>query len=151
LFSGLAADLDIRGTQPSSDVSVRTQRWMKMRRACEAARRRMVTKADQEDILLDHWSALQTHLQGVDRATLAIAPKRCRHRAALLSLSIESRQNSTLRSAGKIESHQVNFRVDMSASFRVLDLGEDAAGESHVGEFEVASCAVLKVGSMLRD
>jgi hypothetical protein len=31
------------------------------------------------------WSALQTHLQGVDRATLAIMPEECRHRAALLS------------------------------------------------------------------
>src|SRR2546425_13378378 len=30
-------------------------------------------------------SALQTHLQGVDRATLAIVPEKCRHRAALLS------------------------------------------------------------------
>jgi hypothetical protein len=49
------------------------------------ARRCMVTKADQEDVLLDLWSALQTHLQGVDRATLAIMLKDCRHRAALLS------------------------------------------------------------------
>src|SRR5882724_1788192 len=31
------------------------------------------------------WSALQTHLQGVDRATLAIMPEKSRHRAALLS------------------------------------------------------------------
>jgi hypothetical protein len=31
------------------------------------------------------WSALQTHLQGVDRATLAIVPEKYRHRAALLS------------------------------------------------------------------
>src|SRR5258708_2872052 len=31
------------------------------------------------------WSALQTHLQGVDRATLAIMPEKRRHRAALLS------------------------------------------------------------------
>src|SRR5882757_1554468 len=33
----------------------------------------------------DPWSALQTHLQGVDWATLAIMPEKCRHRAALLS------------------------------------------------------------------
>jgi hypothetical protein len=31
------------------------------------------------------WSALQTHLQGVDRTTLAIVPEKRRHRAALLS------------------------------------------------------------------
>jgi hypothetical protein len=31
------------------------------------------------------WSALQTHLQGVDRATLATMPEKRRHRAALLS------------------------------------------------------------------
>ena len=30
-------------------------------------------------------SALQTHLQGVNWATLAIMPEECRHRAALLS------------------------------------------------------------------
>src|ERR1700682_4686614 len=37
------------------------------------------------------WSALQTHLQGVDRATLAIMPEKCRHRAGLLSrLSVRS-------------------------------------------------------------
>jgi hypothetical protein len=35
------------------------------------------------------WSALQTHLQGVDRATLAIVPEKYRHRAALLSRSSE--------------------------------------------------------------
>jgi hypothetical protein len=31
------------------------------------------------------WSALQTHLQGVDRATLATMAEKRRHRAALLS------------------------------------------------------------------
>jgi hypothetical protein len=33
------------------------------------------------------WSALQTHLQGVYWATLAIMPEKIRHRAALLSCS----------------------------------------------------------------
>jgi hypothetical protein len=37
------------------------------------------------------WSALQTHLQGVDRATLAIMPEKCRHRAALLSRLSEAK------------------------------------------------------------
>src|SRR5216684_1175422 len=41
--------------------------------------------ADQEKFCKSLWSALQTHLQGVDRATLAIVPEKCRHRAALLS------------------------------------------------------------------
>jgi hypothetical protein len=31
------------------------------------------------------WSALQTHLQGVDRAMLAILPEKIQHRTALLS------------------------------------------------------------------
>jgi hypothetical protein len=35
----------------------------------------------------DLWSALQTHLQGVHGATLAIMPENIRHRAALLSRS----------------------------------------------------------------
>jgi len=33
------------------------------------------------------WSALQTHLQGVNWATLAIVSEEIRHRAALLSCS----------------------------------------------------------------
>jgi hypothetical protein len=33
----------------------------------------------------DPWSAPQTHLQGMNWATLAIMPEECRHRAALLS------------------------------------------------------------------
>jgi hypothetical protein len=38
-------------------------------------RRRIATGADQEEILRKSlWSALQTHLQGVDGATLAIVP-----------------------------------------------------------------------------
>jgi hypothetical protein len=32
-------------------------------------------------------SALQTHLQGVDGATLAVVPEKCHHNAALLSQS----------------------------------------------------------------
>jgi hypothetical protein len=36
------------------------------------------------------WSALQTHLQGVDRGTLAVMPEECRHRAALLSRSSDA-------------------------------------------------------------
>ena len=33
-------------------------------------------RADQEEVLLNLWSALQTHLQGVDRATLAKMPEK---------------------------------------------------------------------------
>jgi hypothetical protein len=42
-------------------------------------------RADQEEVLRIPWSALQTHLQGVDWAVLAVMPEECRHRAALLS------------------------------------------------------------------
>jgi hypothetical protein len=43
-------------------------------------------RADQEEVLEGiPWSALQTHLQGVDWAVLAVMPEECRHRAALLS------------------------------------------------------------------
>jgi hypothetical protein len=49
-------------------------------------RRRIAAGADQEEIFRKSlWSALQTHLQGVDGATLAIVPEKCRHCAALLS------------------------------------------------------------------
>jgi hypothetical protein len=45
-------------------------------------------RADQEQVLTKGlWSALQTHLQGVHGATLAIMPEEIRHRAALLSRS----------------------------------------------------------------
>ena len=37
------------------------------------------------------WSALQTHLQGVHGATLAIMPENIRHRAALLSRSSDAK------------------------------------------------------------
>jgi hypothetical protein len=44
-------------------------------------------RADQEQLLdvKGLWSALQTHLQGVNRAALATMPERFRHCAALLS------------------------------------------------------------------
>ena len=48
-------------------------------------------RADQEKFGKRLWSALQTHLQGVDRATLAIMPEKCRHRAALLSRLSEAK------------------------------------------------------------
>jgi hypothetical protein len=41
-------------------------------------------RADQEEVCRDPASALQTHLQGVDWAVLAVMPEE-RHRAALLS------------------------------------------------------------------
>jgi hypothetical protein len=43
-------------------------------------------RADQEEVLEGiPWSALQTHLQGVNWAVLAVMPEECRHRAAPLS------------------------------------------------------------------
>jgi hypothetical protein len=49
-------------------------------------------RADQEGVSVRNlWSALQTHLQGVDRAMLAIMPEKCRHRMALLSLLSEAK------------------------------------------------------------
>jgi hypothetical protein len=73
--------------QPSSDVSVKARRWMRMQaRSLEHAQRCIATKGRPgRSSVKSLWSALQTHLQGVDRATLAIVPKKCRHRAALLS------------------------------------------------------------------
>src|SRR3954454_20249342 len=45
-------------------------------------------------VMVVPWSGLQTHLQGVDGATLAIVPENCRHRAALLSRSGYRAKNS---------------------------------------------------------
>jgi hypothetical protein len=42
-------------------------------------------RADQKTVFNGPWSALQTHLQGVDGATLAMVPEKCVHCAALLS------------------------------------------------------------------
>jgi hypothetical protein len=68
--------------QPSSDVSVSARRWMKNAGASARTRNAASSRrADQEEVLQEVWSALQTRLQGVDRATLAIMPEKC-HRAA---------------------------------------------------------------------
>jgi hypothetical protein len=49
-------------------------------------------RADQEQVFVGSlWSALQTHLQGVDGATLAIMPEDCHHRVALLSRLSEAK------------------------------------------------------------
>jgi hypothetical protein len=72
--------------QPSSDVSVEARRWMRMQaRALERATPHSHEGQTRKKFCNSLWSALQTHLQGVDRATLAIVPEKCRHRAALLS------------------------------------------------------------------
>jgi len=58
-------------------------------------------RADQEQVFVGSlWSALQTHLQGVDRAKLAIVPEKSRHRAALLS-RLSAAKNSALRKGGQ--------------------------------------------------
>jgi hypothetical protein len=56
------------------------------RKSCDVA---LLTKADQKKKFERKlWSALQTHLQGVNRATLAIVPEKTNgHCAALLSRS----------------------------------------------------------------
>jgi hypothetical protein len=70
--------------QPSSDVRVGARRATQRRRERSGVRRRIAAGADQEEIFRKSlWSALQTHLQGIDGATLAIVPEKCRHRAAL--------------------------------------------------------------------
>jgi hypothetical protein len=57
-------------------------------RALERVNAAWPRRADQEPVLVKGlWSALQTHLQGVNWATLAIMPEKIRHRAALLSCS----------------------------------------------------------------
>jgi hypothetical protein len=43
--------------------------------------RRRGTGADQRNVEKAFWSALQTHLQGVDRATLAVMPEMIRNHA----------------------------------------------------------------------
>src|SRR5438445_11738661 len=67
------------------------------RREREIARRRIATEGRPgRDSRNSLWSALQTHLQGVDGATLAMVPeKTCRHCAALLSRLMQN--NSALK------------------------------------------------------
>jgi hypothetical protein len=72
--------------QPSSDVRAGTRRATQMQARTIRRSRRIAAGADQEESFRKSlWSALQTHLQGVDGATLAIVPEECRHCAALLS------------------------------------------------------------------
>jgi hypothetical protein len=76
--------------QPSSDVRVEARRATEIagtnRSVFDAA---LPRRADQEEILKRGlWSALQTHLQGVDGATPAMVLEKCRHCVALLSRSV---------------------------------------------------------------
>jgi hypothetical protein len=81
--------------QPSSDVSAKARRWMRMQpRALERATLHGHKGRPGRSSVKSLWSALQTHLQGVDRATLAIVPEKCRHRAALLSRLSEVKNNA---------------------------------------------------------
>jgi hypothetical protein len=81
--------------QPSSDVRVGARRATQMR---ARTIRRSTPHCDGgrpgRDVRKGLWSALQTHLQGVDGATLAIVPENCRHCAALLSRSGYRAKNS---------------------------------------------------------
>jgi hypothetical protein len=71
-------------SQQRTSVSKRGD-GLKMRARTQIARRTATKGRPERRFEKKVWSALQTHLQGVDRATLAIMPENCRHRAALLS------------------------------------------------------------------
>ena len=72
--------------QPSSDVRVRARRATQMQaRTIRRSTPHCRGGRPGRDLRKSLWSALQTHLQGVDRATLAIMPEKYRHCAALLS------------------------------------------------------------------
>src|SRR5581483_4514148 len=68
-------------------------------------------RADQERFSVKgRWSALQTHLQGVHGATLAIMPEEIRHHAALLSRSSRAKV-TCLEKEGKPKSLPVQIRT----------------------------------------
>jgi hypothetical protein len=70
--------------QPSSDVRAGARRATEMRaRTIRRSTPHCHGGRPGRDVRKSLWSALQTHLQGVDRATLAIVPEKRRHRAAL--------------------------------------------------------------------
>src|SRR6478752_5857147 len=74
----------VRGMQPSTDVGMGGRRAAQ--RQARTVRRSMPHcdgGRPGRDLRKSLWSALQTHLQGVDGAMLAIVPEKCRHRAAL--------------------------------------------------------------------
>ena len=72
--------------QPSSDVRAGARRATQMQaRTIRRSTPHCRGGRPGRDLRKSLWSALQTHLQGVDGATLAIVPEKCRHRAALLS------------------------------------------------------------------
>ena len=63
------------------------------------------------------WSALQTHLQGLNWATLAIVPEKIRHRAALLSCS-RGVNVTRLAEEGKPERRPAESEVALVAALR---------------------------------
>jgi hypothetical protein len=72
--------------QPSTDVRAGARRVTQMQaRTIRRSTPHCRGGRPGRDLRKSLWSALQTHLQGVDGATLAIVPEKCRHRAALLS------------------------------------------------------------------
>ena len=74
--------------QPSSDVRVGARRATQMQaRTIRRSTPHCHGGRPGRDVRKSLWSALQTHLQGVDGATLAIVPENCRHRVALLCRS----------------------------------------------------------------
>jgi hypothetical protein len=76
---------DAAGTQPATDVGVKARRWIKMRARTQKGATHGHEGQTRRRFGKNVWSALQTHLQGVHGATLAIMPEEIRHRAALLS------------------------------------------------------------------
>ena len=72
--------------QPSTDVRAGARRATQMQaRTIRRSTPHCRGGRPGRDLRKSLWSALQTHLQGVDGATLAIVPEKCRHCAALLS------------------------------------------------------------------
>ena len=72
--------------QPSTDVRAGARRVTQMQaRTIRRSTPHCRGGRPGRDLRKSLWSALQTHLQGVDGATLAIVPEKCRHCAALLS------------------------------------------------------------------
>src|SRR5690349_24292826 len=69
---------DVRGMQPSSDVRGGARRATQMQaRTIRCSTPHCHGGRPGRDLREGLWSALQTHLQGVDGATLAIVPEYC--------------------------------------------------------------------------
>src|SRR6185312_701660 len=153
IFPGLAGDHDIRGTRPSSYVAVKSRLRIRMR---ARAPRRLPGRATPHSheaqtsngSVKGLWSALQTHLKGLNWATLAIVPEET-HRAALLSrssgvnltrLAKEGKPKPSVRPNPKALTPHGCVELIRASGYAICQIGRSAGGSGYADGGRARRC-----------